>query len=124
MKAILYERQTGAVLKEVPVPSIAAGEALVAVDVCGLCGTDLMKLAAKAPRAVLGHEVAGRVAKLGKGAKGLKEGDRVVVAHHVPCLKCHYCRRGSFSMCRQFKETNIEPGGFSEFLRASALHVK
>lgn len=124
MKAILYERASGAVLRDVPVPAIGPGEALIAVDACGLCGTDLMKLAAKAPEAVLGHEVAGRVARLGKGARGVKEGDRVVVAHHVPCLKCHYCLRGSFSMCRQFKSTNIEPGGFSEYLRASSLHVQ
>ncbi len=124
MKAILYQRESGAVLRDVPVPSIAKGEALVAVDACGLCGTDLMKLAQRPERAVLGHEVAGRVAAIGRGARGLKEGDRVVVAHHVPCGRCHYCERESPSMCRQFKATNIDPGGFSEYLRASALHVR
>lgn len=124
MKAILYQRDAGAVLRDIPVPPIKEGEALIAVDACGLCGTDLMKLAQRPAHAVLGHEVAGRIARVGKGAKGLKEGDRVIVAHHVPCGKCHYCERESPSMCRQFKETNIDPGGFSEYLRASALHVK
>lgn len=124
MKAILYRETLGARLEEVPVPEIGAGEALVAVEACGLCGTDLMKLSAKAKGAVLGHEVAGRIAKIDGRVNGFQEGDRVVVAHHVPCLSCHYCRRGSFSMCRQFKATNIDPGGFAEFVRVPALHAR
>lgn len=123
MKAILFPDSSGAALRELPVPKIGEGEALIAVDACGLCGTDLMKLASGATGSVLGHELAGRIAKLGGKVKGFEEGDRVIVAHHVPCLKCHYCRRGSVSMCRQFKETNIDPGGFSEFVRVSALHA-
>lgn len=124
MKAILYKDAQGAVLREVPVPKLAEGELLLAVDVCGLCGTDIMKLATRRKTAILGHELAGRVAKVGRGVRAFAEGDRVVVAHHVPCLDCHYCRSDSFSMCRQFKATNIEPGGFAEFVRVSALHVK
>ena len=124
MKAILYRQPSGATLTDLPVPSISDSEALIAVEVCGLCGTDLMKLAQRPAQAVLGHEVAGRIAKLGSRVRGFSEGDRVVLAHHVPCLDCHYCRRGSVSMCRQFKATNIEPGGFADFARASELHVK
>lgn len=122
MKAILYKDAQGAVLRDVPVPEIAEGELLLAVDACGLCGTDLMKLATRRKTAVLGHELAGRVAK--SKSPDFTEGERIVVAHHVPCLDCHYCRRGSYSMCRQFKATNIEPGGFAEFVRVPALHVK
>lgn len=124
MRAILYRQACGAALTELPVPTISDTEALIAVDVCGLCGTDLMKLAQRPAQAILGHEVAGRISKLGRSVKGFAEGDRVVLAHHVPCLTCHYCRRGSVSMCRQFKATNIEPGGFADFVRASDLHVK
>lgn len=124
MKAILYRQGEGAALRDVPVPEIGDGEALLQVDACGLCGTDIMKLSTRARSAVLGHELAGRIAKLGPGVKGFREGDPVVVAHHVPCLDCHYCRKGSFSMCRQFKNTNIEPGGFSEFVRVPELHVR
>lgn len=124
MKAILYKQGEGAALREVPVPDIGEGEALLAVDACGLCGTDIMKLSTRARSAILGHELAGRVAKLGAGVKAFKEGDRVIVAHHVPCLDCHYCRKGSFSMCRQFKNTNIDPGGFADFVRVPELHVR
>lgn len=124
MKAVLYKNAQGATLREVPAPKIGEGEALLSTEACGLCGTDIMKLATRRKTAVLGHELVGRVVSVGRGVSGLSEGDRVVVAHHVPCLDCHYCRRGSWSMCRQFKATNIEPGGFSELVRVPALHVK
>jgi L-iditol 2-dehydrogenase len=121
MKAILA-KDGAAALSDIPVPNIIDGELLLTLDVCGLCGTDVMKLDTRAGGAILGHELVGRVAKAGKGAP-FREGDRVVVSHHVPCLNCHYCRKGQESMCRQFKETNIEPGGFSEFVRIPALHA-
>jgi L-iditol 2-dehydrogenase len=122
MKAIL-SRDGRAALAEVPIPEIGDGEILLSLDVCGLCGTDVMKLDTRAPGAVLGHELVGRVAKAGAGAP-FREGERLVVSHHVPCLDCHWCRRGQESMCRQFKSTNIAPGGFADFVRVPALHVK
>lgn len=122
MKAILA-RDGHAALTEVPVPAIGDGEFLLAVEVCGLCGTDVMKLDTKAKGAILGHELCGLVEKAGPGSPFLP-GERVVVSHHVPCLACHYCRKGQESMCRQFKSTNIDPGGFAEFVRIPALHAK
>src|SRR3989338_7883667 len=122
MKAILA-RDRHASLADVPVPSIGEGECLLAVEVCGLCGTDVMKLDTKAKGAILGHELCGVVEKAGPDSPYLP-GERVVVSHHVPCLACHYCRKGQESMCRQFKSTNIDPGGFAEFVRIPALHAK
>ena len=122
MKALLA-RDGAAVLEEIPVPAIGDGEFLLALEACGLCGTDMMKLDTRAPNAALGHELVGLVAKAGPGSP-FREGERVVVSHHVPCRDCHWCRKGQESMCRQFKSTNIEPGGFSEFVRIPALHAK
>ena len=122
MKALLA-RDGAAVLEEIPVPEIGDGEFLLALDACGLCGTDVMKLDTRAPNAVLGHELVGRVAKAASGSP-FREGERVVVSHHVPCRDCHWCRKGQESMCRQFKSTNIAPGGFAEFVRIPALHAK
>lgn len=125
MKALLYEGPQKVNLKEVPVPEIGDGEALVAIEACGLCGTDILKITqGKLPPPIpLGHEVAGKVAALGKGVKGFALGDRVLVAHHVPCGECRFCARGSETMCAEFKRTNLDPGGFSEFARVSARHV-
>ena len=47
---------------------------------------------------------------------------RVVVAHHTPCYDCHYCKHENFSMCKVFKSSNLDPGGFAQFLRIPAAH--
>jgi L-iditol 2-dehydrogenase len=108
-----------------PAPEIGAGEILLRVRGCGLCGSDLAKFRAPAPRpAVLGHEVVGEVSAIGAGVPDLGPGDRVVVAHHVPCGDCHYCRRGSHSMCRVFRASNLDPGGFAEYVRVPAGNVR
>ncbi|MBI5630121.1 MAG: alcohol dehydrogenase catalytic domain-containing protein [Elusimicrobia bacterium] len=123
MKAILYEPRLGAALQEVPVPGISESEALLEVEACGVCGTDLMKLETRAERAVLGHELSGRLVKVGAAVLGFREGDRVALAHHVPCLKCRYCAEGHESMCRDFKASNIDPCGFAEYVRIPQAHL-
>jgi len=111
---------------DLPRPKAGAGELLLRLRGCGLCGSDIAKLADVAARApaVLGHEVVGDVVEVGDGARGFTAGDRVVAAHHVPCGDCHYCRRASDSMCRAFKESNLDPGGFAEFVRVPAANVR
>jgi L-iditol 2-dehydrogenase len=107
------------------VPKIGPDEILLQVKACGLCGTDILKVKKRSVPAgtVLGHEIAGVVAEAGREINGFKKGDRVVVAHHVPCYKCHFCRHKNYSMCPSFRQTNLDPGGFSEYLRIPAEHV-
>ena len=109
-----------------PRPAIGAGELLLRVRGCGLCGSDIAKIAAPDTRgpAVFGHEVVGDVIEAGEGVAGFAVGDRVVAAHHVPCGTCHYCRRGSESMCRAFKASNLDPGGFAEYVRVPPANVR
>jgi L-iditol 2-dehydrogenase len=108
-----------------PAPTIEAGDVLLRVRGCGLCGSDLAKFRGPAVRpAVLGHEVVGDVVAAGPESGAFRPGERVVVAHHVPCGACHYCRRGSVSMCRAFKASNLDPGGFAEYVRVPAQNVR
>lgn len=127
MKAVQL-REPGVVeLVELPVPSIGSGELLLEMRACGLCGTDLAKIfGGKQPNGPvpLGHELVGVVKAVGEGITRFAAGDRVAVAHHVPCGCCRYCRHGSESMCLQFKATNIDPGGFAELIRIPALQVE
>jgi L-iditol 2-dehydrogenase len=111
---------------EWPRPVIGPGDLLLRVRGCGLCGSDIAKILAPDTRgpAVFGHEVVGDVVEMGQGAAGFRIGDRVVAAHHVPCGECHYCRRGSESMCRAFKASNLDPGGFAEFVRVPPANVR
>src|SRR5574342_464061 len=126
MKAILPQPSGGFGLMEVPPPAVGPGEIVLEMRACGLCGTDLAKLAQPehAHGVSLGHELAGIVRAVGPGVDRFAPGDRVTAAHHVPCGACWACRHGSESMCPQFKTTNIDPCGFAELIRIPRLHVE
>src|ERR1039458_2661560 len=85
MQAAVYRGVNDVRLETVAVPEIGRGEILVRVHTCGVCGTDLKKIATgshSAPR-IFGHEISGMVAATGEGVRAFKPGDRVVVMHHV-----------------------------------------
>ena len=125
MKAAVYRGPRDVVTTEWPVPVEGPGDLLLRLRGCGLCGSDVIKIVGDVPApAVFGHEVVGDVVEVGVGAERFGVGDRVVAAHHVPCFGCHYCRRGSASMCRTFQTTNLDPGGFAEFIRVPAPNVR
>ncbi|MFN8615217.1 MAG: alcohol dehydrogenase catalytic domain-containing protein [Vampirovibrionales bacterium] len=108
------------------VPLCPPEGALLALRACGLCGSDVEKLRyGKAqPGQVLGHEWVGTVQALGPNAPTtLTVGQRVALAHHVPCGSCGYCRHDAESMCAQFKATNIQPGGFASVIAVSGQHL-
>ncbi len=125
MKAAVYLGVNDVRLEEVPVPEIGAGEILVRVHTCGICGTDLKKIATgshSTPR-IFGHETSGVVAKVGEGVRQFSVGDRVMVFHHIPCRECYYCRHKTFAQCATYKKVGctagFEPsgGGFAEYVR-------
>src|SRR5438093_422514 len=109
-----------------PRPAIGDSEVLLRLLGCGLCGSDIAKIVDPSTPVplVLGHEVVGEIVALGPDVTDCAIGDRVVAAHHVPCGDCHYCRRGSESMCRAFKASNLDPGGFAEYVRVPAPNVR
>lgn len=111
-------------IEELPVPEIGPGEILVQTRACGICSGDIMPwyIRKKAPL-VLGHEPAGVVARVGSRVTGFKVGDRVFVHHHAPCLKCHHCRRGNYSMCQTWKNSHLDPGGMAEFFRVTEVNL-
>jgi len=132
MKAAVYRGVNDVRLEEVSVPEIGAGEILVRVHTCGICGTDLKKIATgshSAPR-IFGHETSGVVAKIGPGVHDFEPGDRVVVFHHIPCRDCYYCRHKTFAQCSTYKKVGctagFEPsgGGFAEYVRVMGWIVE
>ncbi len=124
MKVLRTTAAGGLALGEAPEPRIGDGEALADLVLCGLCGTDLHKL--EDPRQpagdVLGHEVVVRIADSRSDA--LAPGDRVAAPHHAPCGDCRLCRAGAETMCPDFAENLLDPGGFSERLRLGARAVR
>ncbi len=126
MRAGVYRGAGRVAVETVPVPEISAGEVLIRVNACGICGTDLKKIQhgfVKPPQ-IFGHEVAGTVVDVGRGVRRWKPGDRVVSFHHVPCGKCFYCQRRLFSQCAAYKKVGLTAGfdpnggGFAEYVRA------
>lgn len=125
MLAAVYRGVNDVRLETVPIPSIGHGELLVRVHTCGVCGTDLKKIATgshSAPR-IFGHETSGVVAAVGAGVSKFTPGDRVMVFHHIPCRQCYYCRHKTFAQCLTYKRVGctagFEPsgGGFAEYVR-------
>ena len=124
MLAAIHRGPDDVALGDWPRPSVGAGVLLLRLRACGLCGSDILKIAGISPApAVFGHEVVGDIVDVGPEVDGFAPGDRVVAAHHVPCFTCHYCLRGSSSMCRTFKQTNLDPGGFAELVRVPRVNV-
>jgi L-iditol 2-dehydrogenase len=126
MKASVFYDVDDFRMEDIETPVIGNGEVLLKLKACGLCGTDIHKAIHKTvnPENILGHEYAGEIVKVGEGVTKFKIGDRVVGAIHVPCFTCHYCQRQQYTLCPEFKETNIEPGGFAQYIRLSERHVR
>ena len=125
MRVAMYYSNRDVRLQEMPTPQIGPGEVLMRVEASGICGTDLLEWYRlhKAPL-VLGHEVAGVVAAVGEGVRHCRVGDRICVAHHVPCHTCHYCLSGHHTVCDTLRRTNFDPGGFAENVRLPRINVE
>jgi L-iditol 2-dehydrogenase len=126
MRAGVYREKGIVRVEQVPVPGVAAGEVLIKVAACGICGTDIKKIFQRyvEPPQILGHELAGTVVAVGPGVTKWKPGDRVMSFHHTPCGTCFYCENRLFSQCAQYKTTGLTAGftpnggGFGEYVKA------
>jgi propanol-preferring alcohol dehydrogenase len=109
------------VATERPTPEPGPGEVRVKVSVCGVCRTDLHlaegDLAPRRPGVVPGHEVVGRVDRLGPGCTRLGEGDRVGIPWLArTCGICRFCRAGKENLCTDPRFTGWDlDGGYAEY---------
>ncbi len=124
MRVAMYYSNHDVRLEEIPVPRLGPGELLVKVLASGICGSDVLEWyrRPKAPL-VLGHEITGEIAAVGKGVERYKIGTPVFVSHHVPCNTCRYCLTDHHTACETLHTTNFDPGGFAEFVRVPRLNV-
>lgn len=117
-------------LDEVPLPEAEAGQVLVRIHRCGICGTDLHITKGDFPAPnlplTLGHEFSGTVAGTGPGVDGGLVGDRVVVDINTSCGHCYFCTRGQKLFCPFVSQLGVHSaGGLAEYVVAPAgnLHV-
>ncbi len=92
------------IVDDIGIDSPKAGEALVDIEVAGICGSDLAIVNGKMPfptPVLLGHEASGTVVEVGPQADGLEPGARVVVWMRPPCRACRACVRGEAALCER-----------------------
>jgi propanol-preferring alcohol dehydrogenase len=108
-------------LADLPVPEPQEHEILVRVTVCGVCHTELDEIEGRTPPErfpiVLGHQIVGRVEKMGKEVTKFRLGDRVGIGWiHGACGRCSFCRQGNENLCSDFKATGRDAdGGYAEY---------
>ncbi len=105
--------------EEIPIPDPEPGGLVVRVEAALTCGTDVKTLRRGHPvmiphvPTVFGHELAGVVTAVGRGAAGVKEGDRVVAANSAPCGRCRLCAAGRPNLCEDLLFVN---GAYGEHI--------
>src|SRR5260221_5058659 len=117
MKALLLSKYRSLEIAEVPTPAAGAGEVLIRVGACGICGSDVHgydgSSGRRIPPIVMGHEAAGRIAAVGTGVTGLAEGDRVTFDSTIYCGACGYCKRGEVNLCDHRQVLGVSCGDYS-----------
>ena len=124
--ALTRPRLGGVEALDLETPAPGAGEVLVRVLACGVCRTDLHVVDGDLPDPLIpvipGHEIVGRVERLGVGVRAFAPGDRVGIpwlGHS--CETCEFCRAAHENLCRQARYTGYQiNGGYAEFAVADA----
>ena len=119
-----YRTDDRVFLKRVELPPLGDGQIRVGVDACGVCGTDLHVQPEQKGREVrmTGHEVAGKILKLGGGVTGLTVGEQIVLDSATPCGRCQNCRNARQELCTDVKSFfYLGSFGFSEEMIAPAI---
>jgi D-arabinose 1-dehydrogenase-like Zn-dependent alcohol dehydrogenase len=112
-------------IEEIPLPEVGLGEVLVQVKFCGICGSDLQRVAGVTRTAylpiTLGHEISGEVAAVSKEINNWKVGERVTFSGVLNCGFCYNCLNGKDYICENRRFIGIHAdGGFAQFVKVKA----
>ncbi|HEX2729713.1 MAG TPA: alcohol dehydrogenase catalytic domain-containing protein [Rubrobacteraceae bacterium] len=126
MIAAVFKGPNEIEIQEIETPRIGPGEVLVKMGVNTVCGTDVRILRGEKTKgvvlpAVLGHEMSGHIAEVGRDVRGYEVGMQVVVSPGVPCGRCYACQHDMENMCSELSIFGYDvPGGLSEYVRVPA----
>ncbi len=130
MKAEMFERVGKPLeLRDIPIPEPSSDQVLIKVAVCGICRTDLHifdgELNNPKLPLVMGHQIIGKVVKIGNQVSGIAIGDRVGVPWlGGSCGNCSYCKEGKENLCDQAIYTGYSvDGGFAEYTVANSHYI-
>lgn len=131
MKATFYTAPNTLVTQDVEIPEIGENEMLIQIRAAAVCGTDLriykfghFKIT-EGEKRVLGHELAGEIAQIGKNVKGFRVGMRVALPPNIGCGTCPMCLKGQNQLCPNYEAFGISlDGGFQEYMRVPAIAIE
>jgi L-iditol 2-dehydrogenase len=116
MKSLLLTAYNHLEITDMPVPAVGAGEVLVRVEACGICGSDVHGLdgstGRRIPPIVMGHEAAGTVEAVGSGVTRFAKDDRVTFDSTVYCGACAYCKIGQINLCDNREVIGVSEGNY------------
>lgn len=126
MKALVKtEAAPGLTLQSMPDPTPADGEVVVRVKATSLCGTDAhiyrwdewARSRIHPPR-IIGHEMCGEVAEVGRGVSSVSVGDYVAAESHLTCGLCFQCRTGQAHVCKNYRILGLDvDGSYADYVR-------
>jgi 2-desacetyl-2-hydroxyethyl bacteriochlorophyllide A dehydrogenase len=128
MKAAVFKKKDEMAVIEVPNPTAGAGEVVLKVHNCGICGSDLHTVqygTGMPPNTVMGHEFCGEIHALGAGVHGYQLGDRVTSLPYIACGVCEPCKRDDAMHCSKLRSLGFGqlPGAYAEFVVCGAANL-
>ncbi|HEU0107025.1 MAG TPA: galactitol-1-phosphate 5-dehydrogenase [Vicinamibacteria bacterium] len=122
MRALVLSEYKHLEVRDVPEPDVGDADVLVRVRACGICGSDVHgydgSSGRRIPPAVMGHEAAGVVERIGAAVRHVSPGERVTFDSTVSCGRCDYCRADRFNLCDQRKVLGVS---CADYRRAGAF---
>lgn len=139
MKAVRWHGRRDIRVEDVDPPKPDAGEVIIKVKRCGICGTDLHEytdgpqvmwetthpVTGDKPPIIMGHEFSGDIVELGEGVEGWNVGDRVAIMPLLSCGKCYFCLRAMQHLCEKYACTGLQWywGAFAEYCKAKVYQL-
>ena len=121
MKAIVIPNPNEIEIREIPMPEVAEGEALLKVRYVGICGADVASFTGNQPFTtyprIPGHEFSAEIVSIPENDKGLKPGDVVTCNPYFNCGSCYSCERGYVNCCTDNQTKGVQrDGAFCEYI--------
>ena len=121
MKAIVIPNPNEIEIREVPMPEVKEGEALLKVRYVGICGADVASFTGNQPFTtyprIPGHEFSAEIVEIPENDKGLKAGDIVTCNPYFNCGGCYSCERGFVNCCTDNQTMGVQrDGAFCEYI--------
>ncbi|WP_122642267.1 zinc-dependent dehydrogenase [Luxibacter massiliensis] len=130
MRAVILKAPNDFAPTDIPRPAVGSKEILLEMKKAAICGTDMRILEGTKTKgvrypSVIGHEICGVVAEVGKDTEGFQVGDKVAIANVIPCGSCPACLKGRENACMNRKAIGYEfDGGFEEYVLIPEIAIE